>query len=117
MGYDKVIPHDERYAIAEEYMEVMYKWVMLYSVELIDRLWESSWADDALVRDAENNMMVDTTKVQHIEHAGKYFKLSSRFQTHPSPQRTPLLFQAGTSTAGKAFAARHAEAIYIGMLL
>ncbi len=31
----------------------------------------------------------------------------------PSPQRTPFLFQAGTSTAGSAFAATHAEAIFV----
>jgi alkanesulfonate monooxygenase SsuD/methylene tetrahydromethanopterin reductase-like flavin-dependent oxidoreductase (luciferase family) len=31
-----------------------------------------------------------------------------------SPQRTPVLFQAGSSAAGKLFAARHAEAIFSG---
>lgn len=31
----------------------------------------------------------------------------------PSPQRTPFLFQAGTSPAGSAFAATHAEAIFV----
>jgi alkanesulfonate monooxygenase SsuD/methylene tetrahydromethanopterin reductase-like flavin-dependent oxidoreductase (luciferase family) len=41
-------------------------------------------------------------------------KLSARHQLHPSPQRTPVIFQAGTSKSGMAFAARHAEAIYIG---
>lgn len=35
----------------------------------------------------------------------------------PSPQRTPVLFQAGTSTAGRAFASKHAEAIYVGGLV
>lgn len=40
--------------------------------------------------------------------------MAARNQLHPSPQRTPVLFQAGTSKAGMAFAARHAEAIYIG---
>lgn len=32
---------------------------------------------------------------------------------HPSPQRTPVLFQAGTSKSGTAFAAKHAEAIFL----
>lgn len=31
----------------------------------------------------------------------------------PSPQRTPFLFQAGTSSAGSEFAATHAEAIFV----
>jgi alkanesulfonate monooxygenase SsuD/methylene tetrahydromethanopterin reductase-like flavin-dependent oxidoreductase (luciferase family) len=33
---------------------------------------------------------------------------------HPSPQRTPVLFQAGASKAGKDFAAKHAEAVFVG---
>lgn len=40
---------------------------------------------------------------------GKYFKMKGRYQTHPSPQRTPVLFQAGTSKSGRAFASKHAE--------
>lgn len=39
--------------------------------------------------------------------------MSGRSQLHPSPQRTPLLFQAGTSKSGTAFAARHAEAMFL----
>lgn len=44
---------------------------------------------------------------------GKYFKISGRAQVHPSPQRTPVLFQAGTSKTGAAFAVKHAEAIFL----
>lgn len=39
--------------------------------------------------------------------------MSGRNQVHPSPQRTPVLFQAGTSKAGSAFASKHAEAIFL----
>ena len=39
-GRDKQTAHDDRYAIAEDYMEVVYK------------LWEGSWADDAVRADA-----------------------------------------------------------------
>jgi alkanesulfonate monooxygenase len=31
----------------------------------------------------------------------------------PSPQRTPVLYQAGSSGAGQAFAARHAECVFV----
>jgi alkanesulfonate monooxygenase SsuD/methylene tetrahydromethanopterin reductase-like flavin-dependent oxidoreductase (luciferase family) len=34
------------------------------------------------------------------------------FQTHPSPQRTPVIFQAGASKSGIDFAGKHGEAIY-----
>ena len=39
--------------------------------------------------------------------------MKARSQVHPSPQRTPMLFQAGTSKAGTQFAAKHAEAIFL----
>lgn len=39
--------------------------------------------------------------------------MSGRSQIHPSPQRTPVLFQAGTSKSGVKFASRHAEAIFL----
>jgi len=40
-----------------------------------------------------------------------------RHQTHPSPQRTPVIFQAGASKSGIEFAGKHAEALYCGSLL
>jgi alkanesulfonate monooxygenase SsuD/methylene tetrahydromethanopterin reductase-like flavin-dependent oxidoreductase (luciferase family) len=43
----------------------------------------------------------------------KYFKSRGPLTTEPSIQRTPFLFQAGTSTAGKDFAAKHAESIFL----
>lgn len=81
------------------------------------RLWESSWEDGAIVRDTEKRMFADPAKVHRVVHDGKYFKCDARFQTHPSPQRTPVIFQAGTSKAGRSFATKHAEAIYIGGLV
>ena len=39
--------------------------------------------------------------------------MSGRSQIHPSPQRTPVLFQAGASKSGTAFAGRHAEAMFL----
>ncbi|KAK4960330.1 hypothetical protein LTR10_003225 [Elasticomyces elasticus] len=104
LGFDDVVPHDERYAVADEYMDVCYK------------LWESTWSDDAVVWDRQRRIAFDPAKVKKLDHKGKYFKMSGRFQTHPSPQRTPVLFQAGTSKSGRAFASKHAEAIYIGGL-
>ncbi|KIW00487.1 uncharacterized protein PV09_08008 [Verruconis gallopava] len=104
LGYDDVVPHDERYNMADEYMDICYK------------LWESSWADDAVVWDRERRTAFEPTKIRKLNHKGKYYKMSGRNQTHPSPQRTPVLFQAGTSKSGRAFASKHAEAIYIGGL-
>ncbi|TVY44839.1 Dimethyl-sulfide monooxygenase [Lachnellula subtilissima] len=101
LGADDVVPHDERYLMADEYMDVVYK------------LWESSWSDDAATWDAEANIAYDPAKIKKVEHSGKYYKMSGRNQVHPSPQRTPVLFQAGTSKSGVEFAAKHAEAIFL----
>ncbi|KAH8649905.1 luciferase-like domain-containing protein [Xylariales sp. PMI_506] len=100
-GEENVLPHDERYAMAHEYMDVVYK------------LWESSWDDGAQVWDVERKVAYDSSKIKKIEHTGKYLKMHARNQVHPSPQRTPVLFQAGASKTGMGFAAKHAECIFL----
>ena len=95
------VQHDERYAIAEEYLEVMYK------------LFESSWRDDAVVLDPKSGIYTDPTRVREINHSGKHYKVPGPHICQPSRQRTPVLMQAGTSKAGKNFAAKHAEAIFV----
>lgn len=100
MGRDRQVPHDERYEAAEEFLDVCYK------------LWESSWEDGAVVRDKARGVFADPGKVHPIEHQGRYFSVPGVFLCEPSPQRTPLLFQAGASASGLAFAARHAEAVF-----
>ncbi|KAH8666334.1 luciferase-like domain-containing protein [Xylariales sp. PMI_506] len=102
IGFDSPVEHDERYLQADEYLRVMYK------------LWEGSWADDAVAPQPEKDLYIDANKVRDIKHHGKYFKLDTKFIVDPSPQRTPFLFQAGTSPAGIAFASQHAEGIFLG---
>src|SRR5690606_13762432 len=55
----------------------------------------------------------DPTKVHEINHHGKYFDVPGIHLCEPSPQRTPVLFQAGASTQGKQFAAKHAECTFL----
>ena len=94
-------PHDERYAVAEDYMEVVYK------------LWEGSWADDAVIADIESGVFTLPERVRRVQHDGPHYKLDALHLSEPSPQRTPVLYQAGTSPAGRAFAARHAECVFM----
>jgi FMN-dependent oxidoreductase (nitrilotriacetate monooxygenase family) len=101
LGKVQQLSHDERYDLAEEYMDVVYK------------LWESSFEDDAVVRDAESATYVDPTKVHPIKHEGKHFTVPGFHLCEPSPQRTPTLFQAGASSKGMAFGGKHAEAVFI----
>ncbi|MCX5577170.1 LLM class flavin-dependent oxidoreductase [Kaistia terrae] len=96
--------HDNRYDVAEEYLEVLYK------------LLEGSWEEGAVVRDRERRLFSDPAKVHEIGHDGKYFQVPGYHLSEPSPQRTPLLFQAGQSEAGRRFASRNAECVFVGAL-
>jgi len=77
------------------------------------KLSESSWRDDAVVLDREKGVYTLPDRVRQIDHIGKYFNVPRPHICQPSPQRTPLLLQAGTSKAGKEFAAQHAEAVFV----
>ncbi|KAG0160877.1 hypothetical protein PDIDSM_8409 [Penicillium digitatum] len=101
MGQAEQPHHDDRYRIAEEYIKVTYK------------LWESSWRQDAVILDRERGIYTDPAGVRQINHVGKYFNVPGPHLCQPSPQRTPVILQAGTSRAGKSFAAQHAEAIFV----
>ena len=101
MGFEKLPEHDARYDAAEEYLEILYK------------LWEGSWDDDAVLRDRERGIFADASKVRAVSHQGQYYKMEGIHLAEPSPQRTPLLFQAGASARGQDFAARHAECVFI----
>ena len=98
-GLDTMFSHDERYARAEEYMNVC------------NALW-GSWDDDAVVMDMENGIFADPAKVRTINFRGKWFNCRGPASVIPSPQRRPLLIQAGASGPGRDFAARHAECIF-----
>jgi alkanesulfonate monooxygenase SsuD/methylene tetrahydromethanopterin reductase-like flavin-dependent oxidoreductase (luciferase family) len=50
--------------------------------------------------------------VHHIGHAGTHFTVPGVHLCEPSPQRTPVIFQAGASPRGVRFAAENAEAIF-----
>lgn len=100
-GLDRLTAHDERYEWADEYLEVVYK------------LWEGSWDEGALLKDRTRGLFSDPSKIHRIHHVGKRYRVEGPHLPSPSPQVTPLLFQAGSSPAGMAFAARNAEAQFI----
>jgi FMN-dependent oxidoreductase (nitrilotriacetate monooxygenase family) len=102
LGQPGLLPHDERYDVAEDYVNLCYK------------LWEGSWEDDAVVKDRELGIYADPAKVWDIHHDGKYFSSHGCHLSEPSPQRTPVLYQAGGSPRGREFAARHAECVFVG---
>jgi FMN-dependent oxidoreductase (nitrilotriacetate monooxygenase family) len=95
--------HDNRYDLADEYMEVVYK------------LWEGSWEDGAVLRDRQRGIFTDPAKVHPIDHEGAYFKVPGIHLSEPSPQRTPVLYQAGASNRGRRFAGEHAECTFVAV--
>lgn len=100
-GLPQLTDHAERYRWAEEYVDVVYK------------LWEGSWDEGAVLKDKESGVYADVTKVHKIHHEGERYRVEGPHLPSPSPQRTPLLFQAGSSESGRRFAARNAEAVFI----
>jgi len=101
MGLAEQPRHDLRYEVADEYMQVMYK------------LWEGSWEDGAVLRDREHRRFADPAKIHRVDHRGRFYRLDAVHLCEPSPQRTPVLYQAGASARGRAFAAAHAECVFI----
>ena len=101
MGKTGQTAHDDRYDVADEYMEVVYK------------LWEASWQDDAVLRDRARGVFVDPAKVHRVVHAGEHYQVDAIHLSEPSPQRTPVLYQAGTSPRGRLFAGKHAECVFM----
>ena len=101
MGQSAQTGHDRRYDMAEDYMTAVYK------------LWEASWEDDAVRRDADARVFTDPAKVHRVRHEGEFYRLDAIHLAEPSPQRTPLLYQAGASGRGRDFAARHAECVFV----
>lgn len=103
-GLEDQLSHDERYDMGDEYMEVVYK------------LWEGSWEDGAVLRDKENGVFANPEKMHPVEHKGRFYECNAYHLCEPSPQRTPVLFQAGASKRGRQFAAKHAECVFISAL-
>ncbi|PZW71618.1 FMN-dependent oxidoreductase (nitrilotriacetate monooxygenase family) [Pseudomonas sp. URMO17WK12:I1] len=102
MGLSQQVEHDRRYDQADEYLEVLYK------------LLEGSWQDDAVLADRERRVYAQPGKVHKVRHHGEFYQLEGYHLSQPSPQRTPLLFQAGSSARGSRFAGQHAECVFIG---
>ncbi|MDZ5664141.1 LLM class flavin-dependent oxidoreductase [Nocardioides sp. S-58] len=98
-GLDAHPLHRDRYARAEEYVEV------------ITKLWDS-WEDDAVVADRESGLFADTDKIHTVDHVGRFFRVKGPLNAPRSPQGRPVYVQAGSSEDGRSFAARWAEAIF-----
>ncbi|RKP54064.1 LLM class flavin-dependent oxidoreductase [Cohnella endophytica] len=93
--------HDERYKIAEEFLEVSRG------------LWDS-WEDDAFERNKESGVFFDPSKMHRLDHKGEYFSVQGPLNIARSKQGHPVIFQAGSSESGRKLAAKSADAVFTG---
>jgi len=100
LGLSERMDKQTRYDRADEFLDVCYK------------LWEESWDDDAVEIDREAGRYTDPEKVSTIDHEGEHFSVPGPHGCEPSPQRTPVIYQAGSSDRGREFAAANAEAVF-----
>lgn len=98
-GRSTLPSHAARYARAEEFVAVARA------------LWDS-WDADAVVADRATGVYADRARIHEPRHRGEHFGVEGALNVRRSPQGRPLLVQAGSSPAGMAFAARHAEAVF-----
>lgn len=98
-GLDEHPAHADRYARADEFLDV------------VTALWDS-WEDDAVVADPASGVFADTDRIHRVDHVGERFRVRGPLNTPRTPQGRPVYVQAGTSADGRAFAARHAEAVF-----
>ena len=97
-GLDKLPPHDTRYDMAHEY------------IEIVTKLWES-WEPGAIVADRKSGVLIEPSKVHTIDYAGEYYKSRGPLNSGPCPQGRPVIAQAGGSAKGREIAARYADTI------
>jgi len=97
-GMDALPDHDLRYDMADEY------------IEACRGLW-GTWEPGAVVADHENGILVDHTKVHAFEFSGKHYRTRGPLNAGPAPQGQPVIAQAGGSSRGRRFAAKHSETI------
>jgi FMN-dependent oxidoreductase (nitrilotriacetate monooxygenase family) len=99
-GTAKHPPHEERYAIAEEFLKVA------------KGLWDS-WEDDSLVMDKASGKFVDAEKLHVLNHNGKFFQVKGPLNITRPPQGYPVILQAGASDTGCNFAAAEADVVFV----
>ncbi len=98
-GMDPHPEHDDRYARADEFVEVTR------------RLWDS-WREDAIVGDRETGRWADISRIHPADFHGEYYDVAGALPVPRPPQGHPVLAQAGSSPAGIALAGKIADVVF-----
>lgn len=89
----------DRYKRAEEFVDVVLK------------LWDG-WDYQSLDLDPAARHERPLRAPSPIDHAGRFFHVKGPLQVPKTPQRHPVVFQAGGSEEGRALAGRVAEGVF-----
>jgi N-acetyl-S-(2-succino)cysteine monooxygenase len=98
-GKDRLIEHDQRYEIATEFVDV------------VRGLWDC-WEDDAIVADKSTGTYLDASKVQPLNHKGRFYTVRGPINIQRPPQGQPVIIQAGGSAPGQELSARSADLVF-----
>jgi FMN-dependent oxidoreductase (nitrilotriacetate monooxygenase family) len=98
-GFDELMEHGARYDRMEEFIDVCRA------------LWDSV-EPDAFIWDHATGIVADPAKVHAIDHYGRFFKVRGPLNAVPSPQRHPVIIQAGGSPRGVRASAHVADHIF-----
>ncbi|MFC4144766.1 LLM class flavin-dependent oxidoreductase [Micromonospora mangrovi] len=82
------------------------------AVEVVRRLWDS-WQDDAEIRDVATGRFVDRDRLHYIDFAGRWFSVKGPSIVPRPPQGQPVVAALAHSAVPYAFAARHADVVFV----
>lgn len=80
-------------------------------VEITKRLWDS-WDAETLRVNRATGEFADSADVRSTDFHGTFFDVAGPLNVQRPPQGWPVLFQAGASPIGRAFAAETAEGVF-----
>ncbi|MDM4761605.1 LLM class flavin-dependent oxidoreductase [Galbitalea sp. SE-J8] len=98
-GLDAHLDHGDRYRRAGEFLDV------------VRGLWDS-FDDDAFAFDVEAGLYFDPARLHALDHAGDSYSVAGPLNIARPPQGYPVIAQAGSSDAGRDFAAREADLVF-----
>ncbi|MEU7750364.1 LLM class flavin-dependent oxidoreductase [Micromonospora sp. NPDC049101] len=82
------------------------------AVEVVRRLWDS-WQDDAVIRDVPTGRFVDRERLHYVDFTGRWFSVKGPSIVPRSPQGQPVVAALAHSSVPYAFAARHADVVFV----
>ncbi len=98
-GYPTTPDKADRYRRADEFVRVVLS------------LWDG-WDESAVDGDQAAGRFAHPDRIHRLDHDGEFFRVGGALSVPPSPQRRPVLVQAGGSPGGLVLAANWADVVF-----